>query len=283
MLALDSRLHFALLPVCFVALRGVNCKAGSKPILAQVDVRMCHEILELLFYSCRRLARNAGHIGRKRLSRVTVARSPFVRRGQRCYNGGMPATTSAFRIDAHTWLIDAGLYGLAGAAAVYLVQGRERSCLIDAGPHVDAAARPGPIVRALQRLRLFPPDLVVLTHAHHDHAQGVPALRRAAAREDRQIEVLASWRAIHLLEDAGHNRLLNTGELEGISGVTPLREGQRLDLGGVVLRVCEVPGHCAEHVALLDETNGNLFAGDAIGLRLGEGCTLPPFMPPSWD
>ena len=195
----------------------------------------------------------------------------------------MPATSRASRIDANTWLIDAGLYGLAGAAAVYLVRGSERSCLDDAGPRVDPATSPGPVVRALERLRLFPPDLVVLTHAHHDHAQGVPALRRAAARHGRPIEVLASRRAIPLLEDAGYNRLVSAGALEGISEVTPVGEGDRLDLGGVSLRVLEVPGHCAEHVALIDETNGNLFAGDAIGLKLGEDCTLPPFMPPSWD
>lgn len=195
----------------------------------------------------------------------------------------MSATTRASRIDAHTWLIDAGLYGLAGAAAVYLVQGNERSCLVDAGPRVDAAAYPGPIVRALERLHLFPPDMVILTHAHHDHAHGVPALRRAAARQGRRMEVLASWQALPLLEDAGCNQPQGSGEFEGISGVTPVREGDRLDLGGIDLRVCEVPGHCTEHIALLDETNGNLFAGDALGLRLGPGCTLPSFMPPSWD
>ncbi|NLF11871.1 MAG: MBL fold metallo-hydrolase, partial [Anaerolineaceae bacterium] len=195
----------------------------------------------------------------------------------------MSVTARASRIDAHTWLIDAGLYGLAGAAAVYLVRGSERSCLVDAGPRVDAAAYPGPIVRALERLHLFPPDLVILTHAHHDHAHGMPALRRAAARQGRRMEVLASWQALPLLEDAGYNQPPGSGEFEGISGVTPVREGDRLDLGGIVLRVCEVPGHCTEHIAILDETNGNLFVGDALGLRLGPGCTLPPFMPPSWD
>jgi len=195
----------------------------------------------------------------------------------------MPAIAGASRIDAHTWLIDAGLYGLAGAAAVYLVRGSERSCLVDAGPRVDAAAHPGPIVRTLDRLRLFPPDLVILTHAHHDHAHGVPALRRAAARQGRRMEVLASWQALPLLEGVVHHRPPGSGEFEAIAGVTPVREGDRLDLGGVVLRVYETPGHCTEHIALLDETNGNLFAGDALGLRLGPGCVLPPFMPPSWD
>jgi len=35
--------------------------------------------------------------------------------------------------------------------------------------------------------------MIVATHAHYDHAQGIPNLRRAASKKGREVEVYASW------------------------------------------------------------------------------------------
>jgi glyoxylase-like metal-dependent hydrolase (beta-lactamase superfamily II) len=54
-------------------------------------------------------------------------------------------------------------------------------------------------------------------------------------------------------------------------------------LGGITLRIYDVPGHCRGHIAVLDETNGTIFVGDAIGYKMSDDIFLPPFMPPTWD
>jgi len=181
-------------------------------------------------------------------------------------------------IDEHTTLIDVGMRGLAGVTAVYLVRGAQRTCLVDGGTRAEAHR----IVQLLTDLNAFPPDIIIATHAHHDHAQGIPTLRREANDRGQNIEVFASSRCIPLLADPAYNEIFDTGPCESIQNVRPLREGDTVDLGGFNLTIVDVPGHSEEHIAILDESSGNLFVGDALGLNVG-GVFLPPFVPPSWD
>jgi glyoxylase-like metal-dependent hydrolase (beta-lactamase superfamily II) len=190
----------------------------------------------------------------------------------------MAAIREPGKINENTTLIDVGMEGFYGIAGVYLVRGA-RTCLIDAGGRATAPR----LVKLLGELDAFPPDLVIATHPHYDHAQGIPHLRRAAARLRKEIEVLASEEAIPLLADATFNDVFSHGPYESIRDVTPLRDGDTIDLGGLTLRVYGVPGHCRGHLAILDEKNGNLFVGDALGLKLSEATVLPPCMPPTWD
>lgn len=43
-----------------------------------------------------------------------------------------------------------------------------------------------------------------------------------------------------------------------------LRDGDRIDLGGGVLKVIGTPGHTPDSIALLDQKNGLLFTGDTF-------------------
>jgi glyoxylase-like metal-dependent hydrolase (beta-lactamase superfamily II) len=190
----------------------------------------------------------------------------------------MAAIRQPGRINDHTTLIDLGMHGFRGITALYLIEGQRR-CLIDGGTRAEA----GRLIKALEAIGAFPPDLVVVTHPHYDHAQGLPAMRRAAAREGKRIEVLAHRDALPLLADPAFNDVFDAGPYEAIRDVTPVDEGDRIDLGGITLRVYTVPGHCDGHIALLDEQSQNLFVGDSLGLKLGDGTILPPFMPPCWD
>ena len=182
------------------------------------------------------------------------------------------------RINDSTTLIDINMYGVAGATAVYLVEG-DRKCLVDAGTSAEA---PG-LIEALRGLDSFPPDIIVLTHSHFDHAQGIPTLRREAERTGGRIEVLASERAIPLLANRFYNEVFDAGPYEEIRDVTPLKEGDVIDLGSTDLRVYDVPGHSVDHIAILDERHKNIFVGDAIGSKTTDAVFMPPFMPPSWN
>ena len=190
----------------------------------------------------------------------------------------MTAIRKQGKINDNTTLIDYGLFGVAGAGAVYLIEG-EKKCLIDGGTRSEASR----IFKTLKDMNAFPPDIIILTHAHWDHTQGVPFLRKKAAHQKKNIEVMASKESLPLLEDQSWNKSLAQGSLENIKDVSPLNEGDTVDLGGISLKIFEVPGHSKDHIAILDEKNKNIFVGDAIGAKNGDHFFVPTFMPPYWD
>ena len=190
----------------------------------------------------------------------------------------MSAIREAGKINENTTLIDIGMEGIHGMTAVYLIRG-DRTCLIDGGTRQQARR----LVQMLNALGAFPPDLIIATHPHWDHSQAIPWLRQEAARQGKKIEVLASQQAIPLLADVTFNDVFNRGPYESIQDVTPVKEEDTVDLGGITLRIYDVPGHCEGHIAILDERNRTVFVGDAIGIKVSDDIFLPPFMPPTWD
>jgi len=183
------------------------------------------------------------------------------------------------KINENTTLIDFGMLGVAGIGSLYLIESKE-TLLVDCGTRSDAPR----IVRTLRKLNSFPPDNLVLTHSHFDHCQGIHHIRREAEKERKRINVIASEKAIPLLEDQSWQRVFNPkGHYEEIRNVNPVKEGDIIDLDGLTLKVLDAPGHSKDHIALFDEKNKNLFVGDSIGLKLGDNAYVPPFMPPFWD
>lgn len=189
----------------------------------------------------------------------------------------MVAVRQEGQINPNTTLIDIGMGGVQGITAVYLVRG-ERTCLIDGGTGLEAAR----LVARLRELNAFPPDMILVTHAHWDHTEGIPHLRHQASKLGKSIEVLASQDTVTALGDPSYNRIFGK-ELVPITDATVVRQGDVIDLGGVRLKIFDTPGHCQGHISILDETNGNLFVGDAIGDKLADDIFLPPFMPTTWD
>ena len=192
----------------------------------------------------------------------------------------MTAIRKAGKINANTTLIDIKLFDVVGVTATYLVQG-EKSCLIDSGTQ-ETAPR---IYKALKDMDAFPPDYLVLTHAHWDHCQGTDYLRKKAGLEGKEISVFAGEESIPLLLDQSFNDVFHgTKPAKPIHNVSPLKEGEVLDLGGVTLKTFASPGHIDGHIALYDELNKDIFVGDALGLKLGgPGTFIPPFMPPFFN
>ena len=191
----------------------------------------------------------------------------------------MTAIRQSGRINENTTLIDFGMLGVAGLGALYLIESKE-TLLVDCGTRSE-----GPlIVRKLRQLNAFPPDNIVLTHSHFDHCQGIHYIRKEAEKERKRINVMASDKAIPLLENQTWQRVFDPkGHYENIKGVKSVKEGDVIDLDGLTLKIFDAPGHSKDHIAIFDEKNRNLFVGDSIGLKLGDNAYVPPFMPPSWD
>lgn len=129
----------------------------------------------------------------------------------------------------------------------YLFQG-PAPLLFDAGvgqaAHLEAiaAAIPGG------------PALVAVSHAHSDHASGVPAIagRWPAARFAKM-----PWPA----------------EDDDAIGWQPLIDGQTLDSGEGPLVVIHTPGHAPDHLVLWHEGSRTLFGADLM--QLGNTVVIP--------
>lgn len=128
----------------------------------------------------------------------------------------------------------------------YLVGTRE-AVLLDPGPDDADAGRRWRELAGGAEVRL-----VVLTHAHPDHAAGA---ERAGGLFGASV--------------AASERTLGRLEVDG----RPLRDGDELpvDGGDASLRVLETPGHSDDHLCFLRPTGRVLFTGDLV---LGEGSSL---------
>jgi len=191
----------------------------------------------------------------------------------------MTAIRSPGKINDDTILIDANMMGIPRILSIYLIEG-EKTCLIDTGTHIEARKT----LRQLKELKKFPPDIIILTHSHWDHVQGVPFLTQRARKEGKEIQILALADAIPNLKDQSFNAVFETGPFNNIEDVIyPLKEGDIIDLGGINLKIFEAPGHLDDEIAILDQKNKNLFVGDVLGMKVTDTVFVPPFMPPQWD
>ena len=126
----------------------------------------------------------------------------------------MNAIREEGKINEDTTLIDVEMLGQKGLLAMYLIEGGKK-CLIDGGISNQAQY----LIDFLAKRNAFPPDVIILTHAHWDHTQAIPSFRKKATELGKIIEVMASKEAIPLLNDQSFNDIFNTGPYEDIDNV----------------------------------------------------------------
>ena len=178
-----------------------------------------------------------------------------------------------------TSMIDIELFGVKRVCALYLIKSG-KTCLVDSGTKKEAKG----IIKALDSIGAFPPDMIILTHSHWDHTQGVPTFCREAEKRGKKITVMASEKAIENLKDQSWNSVFDEKhKFENIIDVEPLRDGQIVDLDGLELEVFNFSGHCADDIALWDQKNKTIFLGDSLGYKFEHYLFFPPFMPPFWN
>lgn len=146
---------------------------------------------------------------------------------------------------------------------------------------IDAGTRTAPrrILATLSKLEVAPRDVrrIVVTHAHPDHAGGLAKLVEqtgaSVSAHEREAIYLRDGRVPNRDPSARGGNLMARFGSRGMTGVAEVDEfldDAVLDVAGG-LRVVHTPGHTPGHVALLHESTGVLFAGDAVfnvrGLR----------------
>jgi len=173
-------------------------------------------------------------------------------------------------------------------ANLYLVEGTERDLLVDTGNGVGAL---GAALRAAGGAQRRPqrPLVVVVTHAHIDHAGGAAEFGTVLVHGGDAPALRAPFPGLALVTTGWDAKLRADLVAAGIAvpdllvralpredfdpwsyrvrGVEPaalLEDGQVLDLGDRVLRVLHLPGHTPGSVGLIEERSGLLFTGDAL-------------------
>ncbi|MBB3037837.1 MBL fold metallo-hydrolase [Hoyosella altamirensis] len=113
--------------------------------------------------------------------------------------------------------------------------------IVDPGPddeaHLRRVASAGPV------------DLILITHRHIDHTEGIDSLARLVQAPVRGLRP------------------------EDCRDASPLEAGERLDVSGLTLEVLSAPGHTADSMMFTADVSGEraLLTGDTI---LGRGTTV---------
>ena len=179
------------------------------------------------------------------------------------------------RVNENTYLIDGQLFGMKGNMAVYVIENEGMRLMID----TSSSFMVRKIMKKIKKSGLYPIHNLILTHSHFDHVQGVGKLRDM--QKEVEIEVMASKNAIDNLKNPER---MNEGiHVDPVENVTPLKEGDVIDLNGLKLEILNFFGHTQDHIAILDEKNKNIFTGDAILNRYDQDTFSPTFMPPDFN
>ena len=152
---------------------------------------------------------------------------------------------------------------------MYLLVGSERTALIDTGTGFAVDATIDSLKKHLGGRKL---DIVILTHRHYDHVGGL----RGIIREFSPVLYAGPEDAAPLREGDSESTLGTKfgGSIDPME-VIDFCEGDRIDLGGHVLRSIYTPGHTIGSICVLDEVTGSLFSGDTVFVD-GVGNTTHP-------
>ncbi|XP_019632669.1 PREDICTED: endoribonuclease LACTB2-like [Branchiostoma belcheri] len=154
----------------------------------------------------------------------------------------------------------------------YLVGTGKSRILIDTGD----AGIPGYVPNLREALQSSGTALqeILITHWHHDHVGGIPAIWQA-------FQLVSPFRISKLPRNPSGGGSKDTEgysppqgeETTGVPGVgySYLREGDVIKTEGATLKAIYTPGHTDDHMALLLEEENAVFSGDCI---LGEGTTV---------
>ncbi len=177
------------------------------------------------------------------------------------------------------YLIDGMTMGLPKFLSIYIIENNGMRLMIDVGETSKART----VIKKLKDFGLYPIHKIVLTHSHWDHAQGLSKITKLM--KDLDVEVMASESAIDNLRHPEKMidgfEGLNTNPFE--DDVIPLKEGDIIDLNGLELEIMNFFGHTMDSIALFDESNRNIFIGDAVSMRLDQDAFYIPLMPPNFQ
>lgn len=194
--------------------------------------------------------------------------------------------------DVGIYVIDTEILGCPRGEACYLLKGSKETALID--PSFPSSLNT--LMNGLENVNLKIDDIdrIILTHTHPDHAgvtstllQRNPDLRVLAGKlAGRYLPKTATVGLPGAIMTFGEIAARKFGKVEDCpkDKIDIVGDGEKVDLGGIKLKVVYTPGHSPDHVSWYDEESGILFTGEATCLHFPDLPVLMPVAsPPNYD
>lgn len=181
------------------------------------------------------------------------------------------------KFNENTYLFDGRGMNIPKFLSVYVIENEGMRLMIDT-PQEQFTRK---FIKKLQEFGAYPIHKIVLTHSHFDHVTGTGKLRKLTKETD--IEVLASANAIENLKNPEKMNNVFGMKISPIENVTPLKDGEIIDLNGLKLEVINLFGHTMDAIGIYDRKNKNLFPGCAVMNKYDHETFTPPFMPPDFN
>lgn len=197
------------------------------------------------------------------------------------------------KVSEHVQMIGLPCLGMKEFLSSFVLAG-EKKAIFEAGTTTTAPL----LLEGLNELGIGPEeiDYLIVSHIHLDHAGGSGYL----AQKMPNAKVLVHERgARHLIDPSkliastkkvfGDNDVVadHYGEILPVPAdrVIPMRDGDRVDLGGGrELQVIHSPGHAPHHLCVYDTLTRGIFSGEALGVRVEEMNLYSPSTPmPDFD
>jgi glyoxylase-like metal-dependent hydrolase (beta-lactamase superfamily II) len=189
------------------------------------------------------------------------------------------------------WQISHTFQGENEIVGSYLIAGANELAIVDPGPGsvIDS------LLGSICELGFEPENVthILATHVHLDHAGAIGSLVKLMSKAQVYVHGMG---APHLLDTtkvvASASRIFGDrmktlwGKIEPTPAdrLRVIGNGDILNIAGRRLEVHYAPGHAIHHVIFFDAHSGELFAGDAAGVRLpGVDYVRPPTPPPDLD
>ena len=195
------------------------------------------------------------------------------------------------KLSPGAWQISLPFLGEHEIVGSYLLAGKNDLAVIDPGP----GSMLEPLLASIREAGFEPRDVthILATHIHLDHTGGAGSLLRHTPKAQVYVHGLG---APHLLDTSkvvasaariyGERMQLLWGDIEPVpyERLRVIDDGDTLNIAGRSLNVYYAPGHAVHHVIFFDAQSGELWAGDAAGVRLpGVDYVRPPTPPPDLD
>lgn len=174
-----------------------------------------------------------------------------------------------------------------GGSTAFLILGANKTALIDCGMSYCAKVLINNIQKNLKDGRKL--DYILLTHSHYDHIGAVPDLRGVwpevkVLGAEYAKNVLEKEKALKIIKDLSETarKFYNLNEKvnydDSLMKVDKIIvEGDTLDLGEIIIKTLETPGHtrCSLTFLINDEV---VFASETTGMITNTGEVHPCFI-----